>query len=309
MTKVKNIIFFLVVILVFVMFGLNYKKIVNKLSAYIYDIRNNQKEIIIKDSNKFSKHKDYKFVETTDNFRPNNYNDLINIFYTILDNGWDEFTFYCGDGYAACVNDVDTLSNDQLLLSNINNYVHPFNSYSQVRVVYDDYGEIDVYVTHTYSAEEQEKIQNRISATMNQLVKDSMSDKKKIKAIHDYIINNTKYDIERKEKGSSSYDSTKATGVLFQGYGICSGYADTMALFLDELGIDNIKISSANHVWNAVLLDGKWYHLDLTWDDPVSSDGRDVLQYNFFLIDSPTLLKEDVGSSEHDFNNNYYFLN
>ena len=309
MTKVKNIIFFLVVIVVFVMIGLNYKKIGNKLSAYIYDIRNQRKEIIIKDSNVYSKHRSYKFVETTENFRPNNYNDLINIFYTILDNGWTEFTFYCGEGYAACVNDVDTLSNDQVLLSNINNYVNPFNSYSQIRVVYDEYGEVDVFVTHTYNNEEREKIQNRISGILNQLVNDKMSDKEKIKTIHDYIINNTKYDVERKEKGSSSYDSTKATGVLFQGYGICSGYADTMALFLDSLGIDNFKVSSANHVWNAVWIDNSWYHLDLTWDDPVSSDGRDILQYDFFLVDSATLLKKDITTSEHNYNNNYYFIN
>ncbi len=309
MTKVKNIIFSIVVILVFVMFGLNYKKIVKKVSSYIYDIRNQTKEIIIKDSNLYSKHKSYKFVETTDNFRPNSYNDLINIFYTVLDNGWDEFTFYCGDDYAACVNDVDKLSNDQALLSNINNYVHPFNSYSQVRVVYDEYGEVDIFVTHTYNDEEREKIYNRVSAIINQLITDKMSDREKIKAIHDYVINNTKYDNERREKGSSSYDSTKATGVLFQGYGICSGYADTMAIFLNQMGIDNYKISSANHVWNAVLLDNNWYHLDLTWDDPVSNNGKDILQYDFFLIDSATLLKRDVTSSEHDYNNNYYFIN
>ena len=309
MTKIKNIVFFLVVIIVFVVFALNHKKIVVKLSTYIYDIRNQQKEIIVKDPNKYSRHKSYKFVEITDNFKPNNYNDLINVFYTILDSGWEEFTFYCGENYDACVNDVEKLSNDQTLLSNINNYVHPFNSYSQIRIVYDDYGEVDVHVTRTYTNEEIEKIQNKVDTTMSQLIKENMSDREKIKALHDYIINNTKYDIERKDKGSSSYDSTKATGVFFQGYGICSGYADAMALFLDEIGVENIKVSSANHVWNVVLLDGKWYHLDLTWDDPVTNDGRDILQYNFFLIDYPTLLKQDVASSEHNFNNNYYFIN
>ena len=136
-----------------------------------------------------------------------------------------------------------------------------------------------------------------------------MDDRTKIKTIHDYIIDNTKYDVARKENGTSSYDSTKVNGVLFQGYGICSGYADTMAIFLDKMGIDNYKISSETHVWNAVKLDDKWYHLDLTWDDPISKNGTDSLLYNFFLINSETLLREDTKSKDHDFDNNYYFIN
>ena len=75
------------------------------------------------------------------------------------------------------------------------------------------------------------------------------------------------------------------------------------------MGIDNYKISSETHVWNAVKLDDKWYHLDLTWDDPISKNGTDSLLYNFFLINSETLLREDTKSKDHDFDNNYYFIN
>ena len=72
-----------------------------------------------------------------------------------------------------------------------------------------------------------------------------------------------------------------------------------MALFLDYYKIPNFKIISENHIWNAVFVDNKWYHLDLTWDDPVSNNGKDVLEYTFFLISSDEL--NDIEKEQHVF--------
>ena len=70
-----------------------------------------------------------------------------------------------------------------------------------------------------------------------------------------------------------------------------------MAIFLDRYNIPNFKIISEKHIWNAVYLDGDWYHLDLTWDDPVTSDKSDVLEYNFFLITTDEL--EQLKTNQH----------
>ena len=86
---------------------------------------------------------------------------------------------------------------------------------------------------------------------------------------------------------------------LLQGYGLCGGYTDAMAIFLDYFDIPNYKVISENHVWNAVYLDGKWYHLDVTWDDPVMKDGSDALEYSFFLITTKQLQEEE--SNQHQF--------
>ena len=51
-------------------------------------------------------------------------------------------------------------------------------------------------------------------------------------------------------------------------------------------------------------VDGKWLHLDSTWDDPVASDGNQYLLHNFFLIDTKTLL--DLDTVEHSFGKNVY---
>ena len=77
-----------------------------------------------------------------------------------------------------------------------------------------------------------------------------------------------------------------------------------MAIILDKFNIPNFKIISQNHIWNAVKIDGKWYHLDLTWDDPVTSDGSDVLEYNFFLITTKEL--ENLEKTQHVFDQSVF---
>ena len=84
----------------------------------------------------------------------------------------------------------------------------------------------------------------------------------------------------------------------------------------EKFGIKNFKVATelmqediSGHVWNAVYLDGKWLHLDLTWDDPVSDDGKDYLQRKYFLINSSELEEADKGEvivKEHIFSQRIY---
>ena len=53
----------------------------------------------------------FKTFTETDNFEPHNMDDLKKIYYTVLNNGWDDFTFYCPDDYENCINDVKTIAN------------------------------------------------------------------------------------------------------------------------------------------------------------------------------------------------------
>ena len=122
-----------------------------------------------------------------------------------------------------------------------------------------------------------------------------------IYAFHDYIINHTKYDQEFDEtRDDNKHDSARAYGLLFEGIAICSGYTDTMAILLNKLGIDNFKVASDNHVWNAFYYDNQWWHLDLTWDDPVTKSGIDRLEHTFFKIDTPTLEGFEIDNHNYD---------
>jgi transglutaminase/protease-like cytokinesis protein 3 len=74
------------------------------------------------------------------------------------------------------------------------------------------------------------------------------------------------------------------------------------------MGISNYKVSNDKHVWNSVYIDGKWLHLDLTWDDPINSNGRNSLIYNYFLISTEKLIEQDKykDTSAHVFNQEIY---
>ena len=77
-----------------------------------------------------------------------------------------------------------------------------------------------------------------------------------------------------------------------------------MSLFLDKMKIKNYRISSDTHEWNLVYINGIWKHLDLTWDDPITSDDSDIISHDYFLIDEDVL--KSKSDKEHLFNENVY---
>ena len=130
-----------------------------------------------------------------------------------------------------------------------------------------------------------------------------MTTEEKIKKIHDYVIDSTKYDTLKTENiHDDTYKSNTAYGVLIQGYGICSGYSDTISIFLNALGIENYKISNDKHIWNLVYINGIWTHLDATWDDPISD--TNLNRDTYFLINYDELTK--LNDNTHNFDKSIY---
>lgn len=262
-------------------------------------------EVLIKEANIYEKDNNWEFVQETEDFSPENKQDILNIFYTALNRGWDELTFYCPNDYETCLDDVSDITSDQNVLSYINNFVSTYNSYNKIRVNMNSFGRVNIEIQKIYSDEMISQINNKIDEIYTQIINDSMSDEDKIKVIHDYIINNTIYDNERSEQIKSGvvidsvHTSNTAYGPLFKGKAICGGYTDAMALFLDKMGIPNYKVASERHIWNVVYIDGTWKHLDLTWDDPVVDTGENILTYNYFLITTTDLESKD--DAQHNF--------
>lgn len=265
------------------------------ISNLITDVLIKENKPIIKESNQYKRKYDYIKFTNTDNYSPLNKDDILNIYYNILNNGWDEFTFYCPKEYEDCTKDIDEIANDQELMSKINNYVSPFNSFSSLNTKIVSNGEVNVKVTHKYTNDKINELNNKINEVLVTLNLNGKTDREKISLIHNYIINHSTYDDNAVNK-NSPYDSTSAYGNLIQGYSICSGYSDAMALFLDKINVPNIKISSSNHIWNLVYVENQWLHLDLTWDD--TEDTR--LGNNYFLITKEKLHKLDRQEHEYD---------
>lgn len=268
-----------------------------------YYIEYKSKNISIK-NNQYFRNYDFEFVKNTNNFNPNNKSDLINIIYSTINSGEDKFTFYCPVSYNNCINDLDSIITNQELLSDINNFVHPFNSFKHIEFRYDVMNKITLTINKNYNKEDIELIEDKVNNNFNNFYNESLSLQDNIKIFHDLIINNSKYDSNRSDNNIIQYKSDVAYGPLFEGYALCGGYSDLIQLYLEKLKIKNFKVSSKDHVWNAVYLNDKWYNLDLTWDDPVTNTREDILLYDYFLINSKKLLELD--QTQHLFNEDIY---
>ncbi len=121
-------------------------------------------------------------------------------------------------------------------------------------------------------------LDTRARAIVLNITSDSMSQLDKERAIHDWIVNNTQYD-----KSYSIYDPYNT---LINHAGVCEGYSLLAQKMFTIAGIESIIVEGTgdggSHAWNMVHIDGKWYHVDLTWDDPVSSS--DVLRYDYYNL-------------------------
>lgn len=106
--------------------------------------------------------------------------------------------------------------------------------------------------------------------------------------IHDYIYDICEYDdvsaeIEYGHKDfATAHNASNAYGVLVDNWAICQGYAEAYSYLLSLVGINSTTISSQDHIWNAVELDGDWYNVDLTWNDTTQT-------YDYFNITDKVL--------------------
>ena len=244
----------------------------------------------------------FNYIDNYEKAEVHSKQEIINSIYYLINSGSTYSKRYCAKDYDNCYHDMEELSSDANLLSILNNYVHPYNSFDSIIFNFDN-KVIEIEIKHTYSKEDINTINKKVDEVINNMDLNSKSTRDKIKIIHDYIINNTEYDSLKTENiEDNTYKSNTAYGVMIEGKGICSGYSDAMKMFLDKLNIVNYKVSNDQHIWNAVMLDEEWMHLDLTWDDPVSD--KNITRDNYFLITSKTL--EFLADDVHYFDSNIF---
>ena len=155
--------------------------------------------------------------------------------------------------------------------------------------------------------DEAKKLAKKAESILKKIIKDGMSDYEKEKAIHDYIVTHGEYAFLTGEKEEDSYDSK---GILLEGQGVCSSYSESMQLLLSLAGVESkIVLGEADidHSWNLVKLDGNWYHVDVTWDDPVPDEEGRIL-YNYFNVPDELLAKTHTwDTSRYEKANSYQY--
>ena len=180
-------------------------------------------------------------------------------------------------------------------MSNINNYVHPYNSLKTIKTKVSSNNEITLEIQKKYSEEKINKINELVNNVISELDLNNIDDLTKIERIHNYILNHTVYD-----KNTNNFDINSAYGSLIEGHAVCSGYADAFSIFMNIYKIPNIRVSSENHLWNLVYINGKWLHIDLTWDDSENNK----YDNNYFLITKEKLFSLDT--KEHNFDESFF---
>ncbi len=102
---------------------------------------------------------------------------------------------------------------------------------------------------------------------------------------HDSMITAYSYDqrVSNAPNNSDYEISFSFEGLLLYGTGVCQAYSELYSLYLWLFGIPNTIIINDTHAWNLVLLDGDYYHIDVTFDDPIP-DRPGRVEYTFFCL-------------------------
>lgn len=139
--------------------------------------------------------------------------------------------------------------------------------------------------------DKKKKIDVEVDRIIKTTIKKDMSDLEKVKQIHDYLVMTVAYDTRTKDIPKDSYG---VDGTFFNKIAVCDGYTKSMQLLLNKVGVETLFVAGTskgvNHSWNIVKVDGEYYHVDATWDDPVPN--KPNVNYNYFLMTNEQLKKD-----------------
>lgn len=138
------------------------------------------------------------------------------------------------------------------------------------------------------------QMQKDIDAVADKLVAEAngkSSTFEKLKVFHDYLVLNSTFELN--EEGSYEYNAS-----IYNAFGSgepqgniqCIGYAKAVQYLCDKAGISCMVVTGETeagqtHAWNVVDVDGVWYNLDCTWDDPIlKTANHKNIRYNYFLV-------------------------
>ena len=141
--------------------------------------------------------------------------------------------------------------------------------------------DITFEVGYLHSKSDEDYIESKVDDILSGIISPDMSDLEKVKAVNDYIVLNTEYSTDTFASAHSPY------AILTEGKGVCQAYALLEYKMLGKLGFEHRYVvgdaGGVGHAWNSVNLDGSWYFIDSTWNDPVP-DRKHNVSYCYFLV-------------------------
>lgn len=203
--------------------------------------------------------------------------EMIDISQFVIKNGWTQDETH--DAVASFY-----YSHPELFyVHNGYNYTTIGNSVTSISFKYD--------VPRSSLAAVQKKVDDAAKKAIEGIT-DDMSDVEKALYVHDYLILNCRYNVDK--GGYTAYNCFVDKLCVCQGYTLAYEY-----ILTKYLGIECTAVYSdaANHIWNYVKIGNNWYHVDLTLDDPYDSfngksyDRHGYVSHDNFLL-SDTMCKK-----------------
>lgn len=154
---------------------------------------------------------------------------------------------------------------------------------------------LNYHVSYWTTKDEEDYVDKKVTAILNEIIHPEMNDFMKEKTIHDYIVSHIKYD--------ETLVLHSAYAGLAQGTTVCQGYALLAQKMLTQSGVQSIIVEGTGagqlHLWNLVKINSRWFHLDCTFDDPIP-DNQNNIDYTYFNLSDRKI------SSNHVWNRSNY---
>lgn len=202
--------------------------------------------------------------------------------------------------------------NSQLIkINGINLVQYPQNDYPAIHSKFKEYMREAGYLYENRNCRFlADFVNSTTSYIVNSVTKPSMSQLQKAVLLHEWICKRTTYDPKAKGANpvidpnnftwSSVYLHEERNYAAFGDNDfhfvtVCQGYSRCYSLLMNEAGIETHYVTAGyrdqngaeqRHGWNLVMLNNKWYHVDVTWDDEFydSKDpGLKLYRYYYFL--------------------------
>lgn len=136
-----------------------------------------------------------------------------------------------------------------------------------------------------YPSEEAREVGEALMAIKDEIITYDMTEEEKVHKIHDYLILHCAYALDM---SATEYNDTRS--LVKEGLSQCQGYAEAFTALCLLSGVQCHVISGNStfgfgegaHAWCQVQVGYIWYHIDVTWDDPIP-DQNGVIRYDFYL--------------------------
>ena len=188
--NIKKLVKVAVTVIIIVILGFlikdNYYLLTNKIE-YVYtkylqgDIRQNLTD------NKYRKKENYDYVKINENTTLKNKDDVKNMIYTYLDAGWDYYTVKCDADYLDCTNDIKEIVQNNTYLTDLSNFVHPFNTFDKINTTFAASGKVKLKKEPRYSDSQIDTLNKKVDEIYKENYDSSKNVSENIKIFNDSL--------------------------------------------------------------------------------------------------------------------------